>query len=107
MSKTRSSGNRGTRTVLAEKSNERAVRAPDDVLHRRCCDLCQRLLLLNVVQHNRRCRAENQAGRSTIEDLVGLNWGLDTLDDRIRQVPDFNELLVGELTGLVCELMKG
>lgn len=78
--------------MLAQKSDLRPVRAPHHVLHRRAVQLRDRLLLLDIIQHDRTRRAEDQTGRSTVEDLVSLHRRLDRLDDRVREISDFDEL---------------
>ena len=79
-------------TVLAEQGNERAVCTPNDVLDGRRSDLREGLLLLDVVENDRRCGAENQAGSTAVEDLVRLDGRFDALDDRVGQVADLDEL---------------
>ena len=79
-------------TVLAEQGNERAVSTPNDVLDGRRSDLREGLLLLDVVENDRRCGAENQAGSTAVEDLVRLDGRFDALDDRVGQVADLDEL---------------
>ena len=94
-------------TVLAEKRNERAVRAPDDVLHRRGSDLGKSLLLLDVIQNDGRRRAEDQACSAAIEDLVRLDGGLDALDDRVRQVAHLDELFTpGHAIGIAHDGLR-
>ena len=66
-------------TVLAEQRNKRSVCAPNDVLHRRRGDLRERLLLLDIVEHDRRGRREDEARCTAIEDLVRLHGRLDAL----------------------------
>ena len=78
--------------MLAEKCDERAIRAPDNVLHRRGSDLGKSLLLLNVVQDDGRRRAEDQARSAAVEDLVRSNGRLDGLDDRVREVAHLDQL---------------
>ena len=79
-------------TVLAEQGNQRAVRTPHHILYRRSCDLSNGLLLLDVVQHDRRRRAENQTGGTSVEDLVRLHGRLDRLHNRVREIAHFNQL---------------
>ena len=79
-------------TVLAEKRDERAIRTPDNVLHRGRGDLRERLLLLDIVEHDRRGRREDQARCTAVEDLVRLDGRFDALDDRVGQVADLDEL---------------
>ena len=80
------------RTMLAEQGDQRAIRAPYYVLDRRSRDLSNGLLLLDVVQHDRRRRAENQTGGTSIEDLVRLHGRLDRLHNRVREIAHFDEL---------------
>ena len=70
--------------LFAEKRNERAVRAPDNILYRRGGDL-GKSLLLDVIQDDGRRRAENQACGAAVEDLV-----------RLDQVANFDELFAPE-----------
>ena len=94
-------------TVLAKKRDERAIRAPDNILHRRGSDLGKSLLLLDVVQNDGRRRAEDQACGAAIEDLVRLDWGLDALDDRVRQVAHLDELLApGRAIGITHDGLR-
>ena len=94
-------------TMLAEKRNERAVRAPDNILHGRGSDLGESLLLLDVVQDDGRRRAEDQARGAAIEDLVRLDWGLDALDDRVRQVANLDKLFApGRAVGIVRDGLR-
>ena len=78
--------------MLAEQGNQRAIGAPDDVLHWRRGDFRNCLLLLNIVQDNRRRRTQDQASSSTVKDVICLYRGLDRLDYRIRKVANFDEL---------------
>lgn len=64
---------RHTLTMFAQQSDQRTVRAPYNVLHRWRRDLCDRLLLLDVVQYDRRRRAQDQTRGSSIEDVVCLH----------------------------------
>ena len=97
----------GQLTVLAEKCDERTIRAPDNILHRRGGDLGQSLLLLDVVQNDGRRRAEDQARGAAIEDLVRLDWGLDALDDRVRQVANLDKLFApGRAVGIVRDGLR-
>ena len=80
------------RTMLAHQSYQRGVMAPNHVFHRRAVDLRNRFLLLDVVQNHSSGRAKNQAGGSTVEDFVSLDRRLDRLDNRIRQIANFDEL---------------
>ena len=70
-------------TVLAHQGNQRRVVTPDHILHWRTVDLRNRFLLLNVIKHNRSCRAENEAGSATVKDFICLNGWLDGFDDGI------------------------
>lgn len=85
-------GRQPERTVFAKESDERAISAPDNVLHRGRGDLRERLLLLDVVQDDGGSRAKDKARGSAVEYLVGLNGGLNALHDGVRQVADLDEL---------------
>ena len=70
-------------TVLAHQRDQRRVVTPDYILHRRTVDLRDRFLLLNIIKHNRSCRAENEAGSATVKDFICLNRWLDGFDNGI------------------------
>ena len=78
--------------MLAQQRHQGAVGAPNDILDGRSGDLRNGLLLLDVVENDRRCGAENQAGSTAVEDLVRLDGWFDALDDRVGQVADLDEL---------------
>ena len=80
----------GERTVFAEQCDKGTICTPDGILHRWSGNLGQGLLLLNIVQNDRGCRAEDQASGSTVEDFIRLNRSLDGLDHRIGEVAYFN-----------------
>src|ERR1700691_687568 len=67
-------------TMITHKSHQRIIRTLHDILNRRAAHLRDSLLLLDVVQ-NDRGRAEDEAGRTTVKDLVRLDGRLDGLDD--------------------------
>ena len=69
--------------MLAEQGDETTIRIPNDVLNRRCGYLGDCLLLLDIVQHHRRRRAEYQTGCTTIENVIGLDGWLDRLNNRV------------------------
>ena len=92
--------------LFAEKRNERAVRAPDNILYRRGGDL-GKSLLLDVIQDDGRRRAEDQARSAAVEDLVCLDWRLDALDDRVRQVANLDELFApGHAVGIARDGLR-
>ena len=70
-------------TVLAHQGDQRRVITPNHILHWRTVDLRNRFLLLNVIEHNRSCRAENEAGSAAVKDFICLNRWLDRFDNRI------------------------
>ena len=76
--------------MFTEQRDEGTVCTPDGILYWWGCDLSQGLLLLDIVQDDRGCGAEDQAGSSTIEDFIRLNRSLDGLDHRIGEVADLN-----------------
>ncbi len=67
-------------TVFTQKSNLGPILAPYDILDRGSVKLTDGFLLLDVVEYNRACGAENKASRATKEDLIRLDRGFDTLD---------------------------
>lgn len=68
-----------TLTVLAHQGYQLPVRAPGDILDRWTVQLGDNFLLLDIVESNRRRRAQDQTGSPTVEYLVGLYWRLDPL----------------------------
>ena len=78
--------------MLAEESDQGTICTPNDVLDRRRGDLCQRLLLLYVVQDNRGCRAEDETSSATVEDFVCHHGRLDGLNDGVGHVAYFDQL---------------
>ena len=63
--------------MLAHESDEGPIRAPDDVFDRWAIDLGDNFLLLDVVQNDRAERAEDEACRATVENLVRGHRRLD------------------------------
>jgi hypothetical protein len=47
---------------------------------------------LDVIEYDRCSRTENEAGSTAIEDFVRLYWELDSLDDQVGEVTNFDEL---------------
>jgi hypothetical protein len=82
--------------MFAHQGDKRTIIAPDYVFHWRAGKLCNRLLLLNIVQYNGRRRAQDEAGCATIEDLICLDWWFDSLDYGVRQIANFNKLFPEE-----------
>jgi hypothetical protein len=80
-------------TVLTQKSNLRSILTPYDVLHWGGVKLGDGLLLLNVIEHNRTCRAEDEASSSAVEDLIRLNRRFYALDHSPGQIANLNKLL--------------
>ena len=78
--------------MLAHQGNEGSIATPDDILHWRSVELCNGLLLLYIIQDNRRSGAEDEAGSTAIEDLVRLNGRFDGLDNSIGEVAYFDKL---------------
>jgi len=68
------------------------ILVPYDVLDRGSVKLRNGFLLLDVVEHNRACGAENEASRATKEDLIRLDRRSDTLDGSPSQIADLDEL---------------
>lgn len=79
-------------TVFAQQCHHRPISAPGDVFHGRAGNLTDRLLLLDIVKNNGRGGTKNEAGSASVEDLIGLNWGLDAFYGRVGEVADFDEL---------------
>ena len=69
-----------------------SILVPYDVFDRGCVKLRNGFLLLDVVEHNGACGAENEAGCATKEDLIRLNRRFDTLDGRPGQIADLDKL---------------
>ena len=69
--------------MFAEQSDERSICTPNDVLHGRGGDFRERLLLLDIVEHDRRGRRKDQARCTAVEDLVRLHGRLDALHYRV------------------------
>ena len=65
---------------------------PYNVLDWRSVKLRNAFLLLDVVEHNRARGAEDEASRSTKEDLIRLNRWFDTLDGSPGQIADLDKL---------------
>ena len=78
--------------MLAQECDQGAIRTPYDIFDWRGRNFRKLLLLLDVVEHNRGCRAEDEAGSAAVEDLVGLDRRLDRLDDRVLQVAHLDQL---------------
>jgi len=76
--------------MLAEQRNKGTICTPDGILYRWGGDLSQGFVLLNIVQNDRCCGAEDQTGGSTVKYLIRLDWSLDGLDRRIGEVADLN-----------------
>lgn len=70
-------------TMLAQQGDQGAIVAPNNVFHRWRSDLCNGFLLLNVVEDDGGRRTEDEAGGSTVEDLVGLYGRLDRFHDGV------------------------
>jgi hypothetical protein len=70
-------------TIFTHESHQRPIRTPHDILNRRAVHLGNSLLLLDVVQNDRGGRAKDEAGSTTVKDLVRLDGRLDCLDDRV------------------------
>lgn len=79
-------------TVLAHQGYKLPVRAPGDILDRWTVQLSNNLLLLDIIESNRRRGAQDEACGPTIEDLVGLNWRLDPFHHRVRQIANLDKL---------------
>jgi hypothetical protein len=79
--------------MLTQKSNLRGIQAPYDVLHWRGVKLGNGLLLLNVIEYNRTCGAEDETSSPAIEDLVRLNRRFNALDHSPGQIADLDKLL--------------
>ena len=82
-------------TMFAEQRDEGTVCTPDGILHRWGGNLSQGLLLLDIVQNDRSCGAEDQTSSPTVEDLIRLNRSLDGLDHGIGEVAYLNQLEKG------------
>ena len=78
--------------MLAQKSDETAVVAPDNVLHGRRRDLGDLLLLLDIVEDDAAGGAEDEACGSAVEDVVGLDGARDCLDDVVREIVNLDKL---------------
>jgi hypothetical protein len=79
-------------TVFAHQSYQRTIVAPHHVFDGRRVDFREGLLLLDVIQNNGRRRAEDEASSSSVEYLIHLTWGIDGFNDRVRQIPDLDDL---------------
>jgi hypothetical protein len=79
-------------TVLAQESDIVAVGAPDDVLDGRGSQFSQDLLLLDIKQEDGSSRREDKRSGTTIEDVVGLDGALDSLDDVVGQITSLDVL---------------
>jgi hypothetical protein len=62
-------------------------------------------LLLNVIKDNGRSGAEDKAGRASVKDLIRLDGRLDSLNDRVRKIPNLDELFAGQ-SCLIHEAFK-
>jgi hypothetical protein len=82
-----------TLTVLAHQGYQLPVRAPGDILDRWTVQLGNDFLLLDIVESNRRRRAQDETGSPTVEDLVGLDWGLDSFHHGVRQIANLDKLM--------------
>ena len=80
-------------TVFTQKSNLRDILTPNDVLHRRGIKLGNGLLLLNVIEYNRTCGAEDEASGPAVENLIRLNGWFKALDYSPGQIADLDKLL--------------
>jgi len=78
--------------VFAQKSNLGPVLAPYNILHRGRVKLRDGLLLLDVVKKNRTCRAEDEASRAAVEDLVRLNRRFNAPDNSAGHIADLDKL---------------
>lgn len=67
--------------MLAHQSDKRPICVPNDIFDGWAVQLCDRFLLLDIIQHNSGRRTKNQAGCATVEYLVGLDRGFDGLHD--------------------------
>ncbi len=65
--------------MLAEQRHAVAIHAPNDVFNRRCRDLSESLLLLDIEENDRGRCCKEKRGRATIEYLAGLHWAFDSL----------------------------
>ena len=69
--------------MFAHQGYHGTVTTPNDIFHWWAVNLCNRLLLLNIIENNRGRRAEEKAGCAAIEDFVRLYRRLNGLDDSI------------------------
>jgi len=67
--------------MLAQKSDIVSIGTPNDILDWGGSQFSKNLLLLNIKQGDGRGRREDERSGSTVEDVVGLNRALDSLDD--------------------------
>ena len=72
--------------MLAQESDKRTIRTPDEILHGGRRDLGDRLLLLDIVQNDRRRGAKDETGSSAVENIVCLYGRLDGLDHRVGEI---------------------
>ena len=68
-------------TVLAQERDIVSIGTPNDILDWRGSQFSKNLLLLNIKQGDGRGRREDERSGSTVEDIVGLDGTLDSLDD--------------------------
>jgi len=79
--------------MLAQQGHRASVRIPNGILHRWGVYLCQRLLLLDIVQNNRSRRAEQKRGGSSIEYIVRLDRRFHHFSDTVAEIPNLDCLL--------------
>ena len=79
-------------TVFAHQGYKLAIRAPGDILDRWTVQLCNNLLLLNIIEGNRRRRAQDETRSPTIKYVVGLDWRLDSFYHGVRQIANLDKL---------------
>jgi hypothetical protein len=82
------------RTVLAHQCHQRTICAPYDIFHRWTIHLCDSSLLLDIIKHNRRGRAQDETGGASVEDLISLYGRLDSFDNGVRKVTNLDELFL-------------
>ena len=78
--------------MLAQKCNQRPVSAPDYVFNRWRRNFGECLLLLNVIEDNRRGGAQDETSSATVEDFVCRHGRLDGLNDGVGHVAYFDQL---------------